>query len=122
MRFDHVAIPSKDIPRAIEWYKTRFNATVLYQDATWAFMQIGGTKLALVTAEQHPPHFAVSLTEEALRDAAALARVEVETHRDGSKGIYIYDPDGNAVELITYPPGETVYSKRGQQAGGEIPK
>src|SRR5947209_7529979 len=114
MRFDHVAIPSKNIPQSIEWYRTHFNATVLYQDATWAFLQVGGTKLALVTSTQHPPHFAFSLTEEALRDAAALAKVQVEGHRDGTKGIYLHDPDGNAVELINYPPGETVYAQRGK--------
>jgi catechol 2,3-dioxygenase-like lactoylglutathione lyase family enzyme len=122
MRFDHVAIPSKDIPRAIEWYRARFNATVLYKDETWAFMQVGGTKVALVTSAQHPPHFALSLTAEALRDAAALAKVDVENHRDGSRGIYLFDPDGNAVELINYPPGETVYAQRGRQEGGEAKK
>lgn len=117
MRFDHVAVPSKDIPKSVEWYRSHFNAKVLYEDATWAFLQIGGTKLALVTPTQHPPHIALSLTEEALRDAAALANVSIDTHRDGSQGIYIYDPDGNAVELINYPQGKTVYAQRG--AAGE---
>ena len=119
MRFDHVAIPSKDIPKSVEWYRTRFNAKVLYEDSTWAFLQMGGTKLALVTPMQHPPHIALSLTDEALRDAAALANVAIDTHRDGSRGIYVYDPDGNAVELINYPPGQTVYAKSGQDGGGE---
>jgi catechol 2,3-dioxygenase-like lactoylglutathione lyase family enzyme len=113
MRFDHVAVPSKDIPKAVEWYRSRFNAKVLYEDTTWAFLQIGGTKLALVTPTQHPPHIALSLTEEALRDAAAMNNVAIDTHRDGSQGIYIYDPDGNAVELINYPQGKTVYAQRG---------
>lgn len=113
MRFDHVAVPSKDIPKSVEWYRSRFNAKVLYEDATWAFMQIGGTKLALITPTQHPPHIALSLTEDALRDAATLNNVAIDTHRDGSQGIYIYDPDGNAVELITYPQGKTVYAQRG---------
>lgn len=112
MRFDHVAIPASDIPRTIAWYTEHFAAKVLYQDATWAFMQVGGTKIALVTPGQHPPHFALSLTEEALNDAAKLANIKVDTHRDGTKGIYLYDPSGNAIELINYPPGETVYVKK----------
>lgn len=112
MRFDHVAIPAADIPKTVAWYTEHFAAKVLYQDATWAFMQVGGTKIALVTPGQHPPHFAISLTEEALNDAAKLAGVKVDTHRDGTKGIYLYDPAGNAIELINYPPGETVYAKK----------
>jgi catechol 2,3-dioxygenase-like lactoylglutathione lyase family enzyme len=112
MRFDHVAIPSTDIPKSVEWYATHFNAKVLYQDATWAFLQIGGTKVALVTPKQHPPHFALSLTEEALADAAKMHGKSVDRHRDGTQGIYIFDPSGNAVELISYPPGETVYAKK----------
>lgn len=112
MRFDHVAVPATDIAQSVEWYQARFAAKVLFQDATWAFLQVGGTKVALVSPQQHPPHFAVSLTEEALADAAKLAGTPVDTHRDGTKGIYIYDPSGNAVELISYPPGETVYAKK----------
>ncbi len=111
MRFDHIAIPAQNIPESITWYQTHFNAKVLYQDATWAFLQLGGTKLALVTPTQHPPHFAVSLTEDALADAAKLAGKPVDSHRDGTKGIYMYDPSGNAVELISYPPGQTAYAK-----------
>src|SRR5881296_790963 len=112
MRFDHVAVPTRNIPESIEWYRTHFSATVLYQDDTWAFLQLGGTKVALITAGQHPPHFAVSLTREALGDAAKLAGTPVDRHQDGTEGIYLYDPSGNAVELISYPKGETVYARR----------
>ena len=112
MRFDHVAIAATNIPESIAWYRTHFGATVLYEDATWAFLQIGGTKLALITPTQHPPHFAVSVTEEALRDAAELAKMPIDEHLDGTKGIYLYDPSGNAVELISYPPGQKVYAQK----------
>jgi catechol 2,3-dioxygenase-like lactoylglutathione lyase family enzyme len=112
MRFDHVAIHTKNVPESIDWYKTHFNASVLYQDDTWAFLRLGCTKLALVTPTQHPPHFALSLTEEALADAAKLSGKTVDVHRDGTRGIYLYDPSGNAVELISYPPGQTVYVAR----------
>ena len=117
MRFDHVAVPARDIPASIEWYRARFGATVLYQDATWAFLQLGGTKLALITPTQHPPHVALSLREDQLAEAARAAGIPIDTHRDGTKGIYVYDPDGNAVELICYPPGETVYARRDAGAG-----
>ena len=117
MRFDHVAIPSKDIPQSVKWYVEHFGAKVLYEDATWAFMQIGGTKVALITPTQHPPHFAMSVTEQALADLARQHGKPVDKHRDGTQGIYVYDPSGNAVELISYPPGETVYAKKSTEAG-----
>ena len=106
---DHVAVPSNDIPRSVEWYQSHFGAKVLYQDSTWAFLLIGDTKLALVSPQQHPPHVAVKVSEEELAAAAREAKVPVDRHRDGTSGIYIHDPFGNAVELICYPEGGTVY-------------
>ena len=110
--FDHVAVPSSDIGLSVEWYRSRLGARVLYQDKTWAFLEVGGQKLALVTPTQHPPHVAVKVSEQELTEAARLAGVEVDRHRDGTKGIYVNDPFGNAVELICYPAGETVYEKK----------
>ncbi len=109
MTFDHVAIPSNDIAASIEWYRQHFAAKVLYQDATWAFLEVGGQKLALVTPTQHPPHMAVSVSEEQLAAAATAAGIAIDSHRDGSRGIYLHDPFGNAVELICYPAGQTIY-------------
>ena len=106
---DHVAVPSDDIARDVAFYVENFGAEVLYQDATWAFLRLGQGKLALVTPSQHPPHVALRVTEEQLQDAANRAKKPIDSHRDGTRGIYIYDPQGNAVELICYPPNETVY-------------
>jgi len=109
MKFDHVAIPSSNIPQSVEWYRDHFCAEVIYQDKSWAFLNIGGQKLALVTPTQHPPHVAVAVSEDELNAASKQTGVAIDTHRDGTKGIYIHDPFGNAVELICYPPGETIY-------------
>jgi len=111
MTFDHVAVPSNDIAKSVEWYRARFGAVVLYQDATWAFLNVGGQKLALVTPTQHPPHVAVRVTEDELAYASRTAGVPIDKHRDGTTGLYIHDPFGNAVELICYPPGKTVYEQ-----------
>jgi catechol 2,3-dioxygenase-like lactoylglutathione lyase family enzyme len=109
MRFDHAAVPSNDIAASVTWYRQHVGAELIYQDETWAFLNVGGTKLALVTPTQHPPHVAVRVTEEELAQASRAAGVPVDTHRDGTKGIYIHDPFGNAVELICYPEGKTIY-------------
>ena len=112
MTFDHVAVPSNDIASSVEWYRSKFGATVLYQDKTWAFLNLGGQKLALVTPSQHPPHVAVKVSDQELAAAAKAAGIAIDKHRDGTTGIYIHDPFGNAVELICYPAGETVYEKK----------
>jgi catechol 2,3-dioxygenase-like lactoylglutathione lyase family enzyme len=112
MELDHVAVPSRDIAASVRWYVQQFGAQVLYEDATWAFLKLGQGKLALVTPTQHPPHTAIRVDEATLDKAAMQAGKPVDKHRDGTKGIYIDDPDGNQVELICYPPGETVYESK----------
>ena len=109
---DHVAIPSRDIAASAAFYVEHFGAQVLYQDETWAFLQMGQGKLALVTPTQHPPHVALRVDEAALMVTAKRAGKTIDSHRDGTRGIYVSDPDGNAVELICYPPGETAYESK----------
>jgi catechol 2,3-dioxygenase-like lactoylglutathione lyase family enzyme len=112
MTFDHVAVPSNDIAASVKWYMSHFGATVLYQDKSWAFLDVGGAKLALVSPTQHPPHVAVRVSENELAEASRATGVPIEKHRDGTTSIYLHDPFGNAVELICYPLGETVYEKK----------
>ena len=112
MRLDHVAVTTPDIAASVKWYQEHFAAKVIYEDKTWAFLQVGGNKLALVTPGQHPPHVAFSVTEEQLATASKTSGISIDKHRDGTKGIYVKDPAGNAVELICYPPGETIYAHK----------
>lgn len=109
---DHVAIPCPNIAQGVTHYVDNFGAQVLYQDDTWAFLRLGQGKLALVTPTQHPPHVALRVSEAQLEAAAQRAGIPVDSHRDGTRGIYVDDPFGNAVELICYPPGETVYEAK----------
>ncbi|MGF1634845.1 MAG: VOC family protein [Phycisphaerae bacterium] len=109
---DHVAVPSRDVAASVRFYRERFGAQVLYEDATWAFLQMGTVKLAIVSPEQHPPHVALRVTPGQLEQAAHDAGKEIDRHRDGTTGIYVADPFGNAVELICYPPGQTLYGEK----------
>jgi catechol 2,3-dioxygenase-like lactoylglutathione lyase family enzyme len=106
---DHVAIQTRDVAGSVQYYVENFGAKVLYQDATWAFLRLGHGKLALVSPEQHPPHVALRVSEAQLEVAAARAGMPIDRHRDGTTGIYVEDGQGNVIELICYPPGETVY-------------
>jgi len=90
---DHVAIPVRDIAQAVAWYTATFRCRVAYQDDTWAFLEFGNVRLALVIPEQHPPHVALKRP-----DAASFG--SLETHRDGTRSTYVADPSGNAVEIL----------------------
>lgn len=109
---DHVAIQSHDIAASVRYYVETYGAEILYEDATWAMVRMGQGKLAIVTPTEHPPHVAFRVDEATLDIQANRAGLPVDTHRDGTKGIYVEDGDGNVVELICYPPGETVYEKK----------
>ena len=90
---DHIAIPVHNIESAVAWYRARFSCTVEYQDDTWAFLVFNNVKVALVVPEQHPPHLAfVSPNAETYG--------KLKTHRDGSRSVYVKDPDGNSVEVM----------------------
>ena len=45
---DHIASPVADIRKALEWYSSRFQCEILYQDDTWSLVQFSNIKLALV--------------------------------------------------------------------------
>jgi catechol 2,3-dioxygenase-like lactoylglutathione lyase family enzyme len=117
MTFDHVAINVADVARAVAWYQERVDATVLYQDATWAFLDAGGTRIALTLSSQHPRHLAFDVGPEP--DAEFLR--SAKRHRDGSISKYEVDPDGNAVEWIYYPEGAAVRSLQAEQGARPAP-
>ena len=109
---DHVAVQADDVAGSVAFYVENFGAQVLYADQTWAFLKVGQGKLALVTPSQHPPHVALRVDGSTLQAAAEKAGLPIDTHRDGTSGIYVDDPDGNVLELICYPQGETVYEQK----------
>jgi len=89
----HVAIPVNDLAEAVAWYMHTFSCKILYQDATWAFLEFANIRLALVIPEQHPAHIAFTHPE-------ADSFGTLKTHRDGTRSTYINDPAGNAVEIL----------------------
>lgn len=117
---DHVALAASDIPATTDFYVRTFQAQVLYADPTWALLQIGHGKIALVTPGQHPPHIALRVDLPTLQTAATNAHLPIQTHRDGSQGIYLLDPAGNNVELICYPPAGPANGPANPQS--EVPK
>ncbi|MAX09722.1 MAG: glyoxalase [Candidatus Marinimicrobia bacterium] len=93
-KIDHIAIHVSDIQKSLNWYLENFKCEEIYSDHTWAFLKFENMKLALVTNNEHPPHFAII-------DDLKKQKQTVK-HRDGSESAYIKDIDFNYIELIKY--------------------
>lgn len=96
-KLDHIAIEAHDISASVQWHKEVLHAECAYMDETWALMRLqDGTKVALVTKGQHPPHIGLIPTSDPFGD--------IKAHRDGSYSFYQKDPHSSAVyEWIWYP-------------------
>ena len=101
MKFDHVAIISKNIKTSISWYVEKWNAKIIYQDETWGLIEIGKSKIAFVTPNQHPAHICFEIDEDFIVDK--LHGQTFKGHRDGSSSCYVRDPDGNFLEFLYWP-------------------
>ena len=89
----HLAIIVTDVAASVAWYQANFKCAVTYQDATWALLKFANTSMALVIPAQHPPHIGIQVD-----DAARFG--PLTTHRDGTRSVYVNDPDGNALEMM----------------------
>jgi hypothetical protein len=106
VQFDHVAQQVPDIAEAVEWQqRTVPGTTVVYQDPTWALVESAGLRMAFVLPEQHPAHLAFRVDSEELERLAAEHGVEIATHRDATRSIYLEGPGSLQTEIITYPAG-----------------
>jgi hypothetical protein len=99
--FDHVAQQVPDIAEAVAWYLTLFpQAKVLYQDTSWAFVDVAGTKLAFVKKDQHPNHLAWRVSDAQLEQLAARYNQTIALHRDKTRSFYLEAPGKQWIEII----------------------
>jgi catechol 2,3-dioxygenase-like lactoylglutathione lyase family enzyme len=100
VKFHHVAIQVSDIKQSIAWYTERFaDLSVEYSDETWAIMNICGVRLALVMPNQHPRHIAFQTEIKDIHED--FMNKKMKKHRDGTKSLYVSDPDGNIIEILS---------------------
>lgn len=111
--FDHVAQQVADVAAAVSWYQRMVpGCRVLYQDATWAFVEAAGTKLAFIQQGHHPDHIAWRVSEAELERLAAQQDAKIRTHRDRTRSFYLAAPGERWIEFIAYP-ADSVYAARG---------
>lgn len=99
--FDHIAQQVPDIAAAVTWYQTLIPDTkVLYQDDSWAFIEVNGVKLAFVKQDQHPNHIAWRVGDAELEELARKFQQPIATHRDKTRSFYLEAPGGQWIEII----------------------
>lgn len=101
--FDHIAHVVPDIAAAVEFYITLVpGSAVLFQDDTWAFIEVGGVKLAFVVRDQHPGHLAWRVSKDILAEQAVKYGKTPVSHRDGTQSFYLDGPAGQHIEIISF--------------------
>jgi len=95
-KIHHTALQVEDIDRAVSWYVDQFECQVQYQDESWAMLAFANVSLALVLPAEHSSHVAVTCSD-------LSPYREPLQHRDGTRSVYIQDPDGNNIELLQVP-------------------
>ena len=115
----HLALNVADVGRAVEFYVSVFGMRVVWQpDPENAYLSSGCDNLALHQASspvsstgQRIDHlgFLVATLEDVDRAAEVLAARQIplrhppRTHRDGSRSLYVADPDGNIIQILYEP-------------------
>lgn len=115
----HLALNVADVAVSVEFYCSVFGMQIVWQpDPDNAYLSSGCDNLALHKVTILPPkdgqrldHFGFLVrTPEGVDQAAAVLAVHgvrlrqpPRTHRDGSRSLYCFDPDGNVIQVLYEP-------------------
>ena len=100
MIVDHIAIKVKDVDKMQAWYEENLDAVVEAKNNVYARLRLDNTAITLIDKEQYRYGHLGILVDSWEELPAAVFRT---THRDGSIGVYCFDPEGNVIEWIWYP-------------------
>jgi catechol 2,3-dioxygenase-like lactoylglutathione lyase family enzyme len=101
MKFDHIALVSKNIAQTVAWYQNNFSDIfVKYQDDTWALCNICGVDISFVLKSQHPAHISFCLNSTEVEKIKRNKEKIFKNHRDGTSSCYERDIDGNIIEYL----------------------
>ena len=117
---DHVVLRVADVERSAAWYHVTLGLEVLRleewrrREVVFVSLRVApGSLIDLLEAEPdgvNVDHIAITMAGVDLDELAASGSVDVEMGpaelygaRGVGRGLYVSDPDGNRVELRTYP-------------------
>lgn len=112
-----IAIVTRDVPRALEFYRDRLGLRYLFEAGGMAFLDCGGVRLMLTTPESaefdHRSsilYFRVEEIDEAFRVASERGvHFRATPHKVADLGVrelwmaFFDDPDGNVMALMSEP-------------------
>ena len=96
---DHIALLVDDLDIAQKWYEKNLEAICEFSTNSYRRMRFNNSTIALISKHRYT-HAHVGILTECKEDLPKYGeRVE---HRDGTVGVYTFDPDGNCIEHIWY--------------------
>ena len=96
---DHIALLVDNLEVAQSWYEENLDAICEFSDSFYRRMRFNNTTVALIS-KHHYSYNHIGIITECKEDLPQDGeRVE---HRDGTIGVYTFDPDGNCIEHIWY--------------------
>ena len=96
---DHIALLVDDLDIAQKWYEKNLEAICEFSTDSYRRMRFNNSTIALISKHRYA-HAHVGILTECKEDLPKYGeRVE---HRDGTVGVYTFDPDGNCIEHIWY--------------------
>jgi len=97
---DHIAILVEDLNSSVEWYLKTLGGTVTHKQENYVRIKAQNTNIALLDKNfsSSEPHIAI-LCDKITDLPTSGSKV---SHRDGTTGVYLSDPDGNMIEFIHY--------------------
>ena len=98
---DHIAILVEDLDTSQRWYEKNCGAQIIFEDQKYKRMKMNNTTIALID-KNHYEHAHFGILVGCVKEFPKNG--EIVTHRDGTTGCYVKDPDGNVVEFIYYCP------------------
>jgi len=132
----HITISVSDLPRAEAFYRDFLGCEVVNRNPIMTFMKTGDDYFVLTKLDNHvrpnPPgaaaepttlfHHAFLVSDDDFERALAHVRDEhvdhylsdfVHSSFPGRRHLYVFDPDGNAAELVTMLPAEAAKAGAG---------
>ena len=97
---DHVAILVEDLEISENWYLKTLGGEITHRQENYVRLKVSNTNIALLDKSYatSKPHIGIlcSNFDDLPEDGNKVS------HRDGTTGVYLEDPDGNMVEFIHY--------------------
>jgi len=97
---DHVAILVEDLKISEKWYTEALGGEITHRQENYVRLKVQNTNIALLDKSYatSKPHIGILCP-----NFSDLPEVGAKvSHRDGTTGVYLEDPDGNMLEFIHY--------------------